>query len=52
MIKDDKRKYGAKIRSCDCKHEYQDALYGKQMRVACLCKEGKESRCTVCGKTV
>ncbi len=34
------------IRACGCKHEFQDKLYGPQMRVKNKCKAGY--RCTVC----
>ena len=33
---------------CTCKHEFQDAVYGKQMRVITRDKN-KNPRCTVCG---
>lgn len=37
---------------CTCKHEGQDALHGKQVRVANLTasKANVRARCTVCGK--
>ena len=39
---------------CVCKHEEQDKLYGKGLRLANSCKEkkgaGNEWRCTVCKK--
>lgn len=35
---------------CTCKHESQDALHGKGIRVKNLTKD-KKHRCTVCGKT-
>lgn len=36
------------VRTCSCKHEYQDATYGKGMRVSNIMKNG-DMRCTVCG---
>lgn len=41
-----------KIITCDCKHEYQDELYGKNRRVANKVdtKDKDEYRCTVCSK--
>lgn len=41
----------AVIIQCDCPHEFQDSLYGKQKRVANV-KDAKpqECTCTVCGK--
>lgn len=43
---------GTKIIICDCKHEYQDKLYGKNHRVANkrVTKDRDEYRCTVCSK--
>jgi transposase-like protein len=44
-----------KIAPCTCKSEYQDAKYGKGMRVFTgRFPSGKLSgwRCTVCGKTI
>ncbi len=38
------------IKSCTCKHEYQDTKYGKGMRVKNSMHGGY--RCTVCGKEV
>lgn len=42
------------IINCDCKHEFQDAAYGKQKRVHnhAPSKGGKPNRykCTICGK--
>lgn len=37
---------GCIIGSCSCKSEFQDATYGKGMRVKNCCAGG--SRCTVC----
>jgi len=42
-----------KILPCNCKHEFQDKLYGKGMRVHNqMTKENKlgDWRCTSCGK--
>lgn len=43
---------------CNCKHEFQDSKYGKQVRIATpsnrtydnLTKKVREVSCTVCGK--
>lgn len=35
------------IRTCTCKHEYQDKKYGKQKRVFNQTQRG-DYRCTVC----
>jgi len=43
------KKAGAIIRKCVCSNESQDALHGRQNRVANICKEGAASRCTSCG---
>lgn len=37
------------IITCECKHEYQDKVYGKQKRVANPMKGKDKGRCTVCG---
>lgn len=41
------------IRECSCKHDYQDKVYGKQMRVHNPKKAPAGSKprvtCTVCG---
>lgn len=41
------------IKSCSCKHDFQDAKYGKGMRVHNESQGGKLSEtkwsCTVCG---
>ncbi len=37
------------VKPCDCKHEYQDAKYGKGKRLHNATKDGW--RCCVCGKT-
>jgi hypothetical protein len=38
---------------CNCKHEYQDGVYGKGVRIATPCKpvnrKPTKARCTVCG---
>ena len=40
---------------CKCSHEYQDKLYGKQVRLANATAKGDqqnvEVRCTVCKQT-
>ena len=45
----------AKILKCDCKNEFQDALYGKGMRLFNPQGKGKDQGssyiCTVCGKS-
>lgn len=38
---------GAIIQSCNCTHAFQDAHYGRGMRVKNLTKGGS-ARCTVC----
>jgi hypothetical protein len=44
------------LAKCDCKNAYQDAHYGKGVRVHNLMKNAKadatskQGRCTVCGK--
>jgi hypothetical protein len=38
-----------KIMFCDCKHPFQDALYGQQNRAANWTTKGA-FRCTVCGR--
>lgn len=35
------------VRTCNCKHESQDSMHGKNQRVHNKC--GKGHRCTVCG---
>lgn len=45
----------ARIFKCNCKHEQQDLMYGKGLRV--FNPKGKGNsldgyRCTVCGKTL
>lgn len=43
------------IKRCtkDCKNEYMDKKYGKQMRVFNMFKsqQGEEGRCAVCGSS-
>jgi len=36
------------VKKCDCKHKDQDKMYGKDMRLHNVCKDGKAWRCTVC----
>lgn len=38
------------IKHCTCKHDAQDAMYGKGNRVMNECNKGV--RCTVCGKEI
>lgn len=45
--KEDKKLGGCGVKSCICKHAYQDKLYGKNMRLMNKCRGGY--RCTVCG---
>jgi hypothetical protein len=47
VINIDKKIAGSVIRSCICKHDFQDKTYGKQQRVKNMCVKGY--RCTVCG---
>lgn len=44
-----KDSHASKIIKCDCKHAYQDKLYGAGMRVHTPKKSGGW-RCTVCSK--
>ena len=39
------------ILKCSCKHEFQDAIYGKELRVHNRAPKSKygDWRCTVCG---
>lgn len=39
-------------KQCNCDSEYQDKIYGKKIRLMNLRKEGKECKCTVCGKII
>lgn len=36
------------VRKCSCKHEEQDKIYGKSMRL--MNEYSKGYRCTICGK--
>lgn len=39
------------ILTCDCKHEQQDVMYGRNKRVHNACgvpSDGSKARCTVC----
>ena len=47
-VKEEKRYVKAKVMVCTCKHEYQDKLYGRGMRVHNPMAVGR-FRCTVCG---
>lgn len=38
----------SKILKCTCKHEFQDATYGKEMRVHNLNKDAVKGKCSVC----
>lgn len=40
----------AQVRSCKCKNDYQDRIYGNGMRIYNPNAKGG-SRCTVCGTT-
>ena len=44
------------VKQCDCKGtpatEFQDKTYGKGLRLFNECKEGKQAKCTCCGKTI
>ena len=44
-----KIKSGSIVALCNCKHDYQDNLYGKNMRVKNICADGT-LKCTVCYK--
>ena len=35
---------------CTCSQDFQDAMYGKTMRVANTKFKGEEATCVVCGK--
>jgi hypothetical protein len=39
-----------KIAKCSCKHDFQDARYGKGNRVFNYCSKTDKWRCTVCKK--
>ena len=37
-------------KKCSCKNDYQDKLYGKNIRIKNICGKSKEKcRCTGCG---
>jgi hypothetical protein len=38
------------IKTCDCKHEFQDKKYGEGKRVHNLVNKDGTWRCTVCSK--
>ena len=40
-----------KVLPCNCKHEFQEKEYGKNLRLHNVSGDGKknEARCTVCG---
>ena len=42
----------SKVMKCSCKHEFQDSVYGKNMRVFNPIGKSQDRgyRCTVCGK--
>lgn len=40
---------GTKEVTCNCKHDQQDALYGRQRRLANVSESGSTAKCTVCG---
>ena len=40
----------AVVKPCTCQSEFQDKTYGKGMRVHSEKKEGREAKCTICGK--
>lgn len=44
----------SKIMKCTCKHEYQDQVYGKGMRVCNPIGKSQDSgyKCTVCGAII
>lgn len=43
------KKHGTVKVRCNCKHSFQDMLYGSQVRLANLMTNGKAlARCTVC----
>jgi len=51
LEREEDTKMGSKIKSCSCKHEYQDAKYGRGKRVMneTADKPNPKYRCTVCG---
>jgi len=50
MAEQSKKPSGSVIRPCTCKYPFQDAKYGKGMRVHTVCA-GEKITCTVCGST-
>ena len=39
------------VKHCDCKHEAQDRIYGKELRLHnAMAGEKGKWRCTVCGR--
>lgn len=41
------------IKKHTCKHEYQDKIYGKQMRLINISgKDRTQGKCTVCEQTI
>lgn len=43
---------GTAIKPCTCKGpsvEYQESLYGKNMRLHNVSEDGKKFKCTICG---
>lgn len=39
-------------KTCTCKHDYQDIIYGKQQRIFNLSEDGKKASCTVCNNLI
>lgn len=39
---------GSIVLKCTCNHEFQDAEYGKSMRLHSISDDGKKAYCTVC----
>jgi hypothetical protein len=46
-LKEKQNTMAVSVRSCNCKHESQDGMYGKSQRLHNKCAKGH--RCTVCG---
>jgi len=42
---------GSIVKKCECKSEFQDKIYGKDMRLHNLSKNEKSCKCTVCRKS-
>jgi len=40
------------VKTCNCKHDYQDKKYGKGSRVHNNCKQDTMARCTVCSNEI